>query len=93
MDRNASRGEILAYAIVDALNLRGLDVTQRLPPMLGLIKELIAKGGYKDFDVINAIKVTFDRLNEIAEDFPKAPSLIASLIGLILFKINIFNLI
>eukprot|EP00210_Caulerpa_lentillifera_P005026 g4800.t1 len=80
-EKNVTKSEILRSVLLTGLDIRGVDVEQRLKPIIPIISTLLSKKLFTTQDVKQGLRSALAALPEIAEDFPRAPVLIARMLG------------
>lgn len=75
----ASKEEIVTAAIRVALDLRNVPVDERLTPLCGMMCDLIKDETFRPNHLRKGVEKALASLPEIAEDFPKAPVLLADM--------------
>jgi len=78
---NAAKPEILKNILLSALNIRGVDVNDRLKPMSPLLKELLDRKLFGPRDAKRGLQITMAALPDVVDEFPIAPNLIGRMLG------------
>jgi len=78
---NAAKPEILKNILLSALNIRGVDVNDRLKPISPLLKELLQREIFAKKDTKKGLQNTMAALPDVVDEFPIAPVLIARMLG------------
>ena len=81
ISQNAHKPEILKSVLLSALDIRGVDVDDRLKPISPILKELLNRKIFAPQDTKKGLQSTMTALPEVADEFPKAPCLIARMLG------------
>ena len=80
-EQNAPKPEILLNILLCALDIRGVDVNERLRPITPILKELLSRKLFAPPDAKRGLQLTMAALPDAADEFPKAPVLIAKMLG------------
>lgn len=75
----ATKEDIVATAIRTALDLREVPVDQRLVPLCELMCDLLKADALRPIHLRKGVEDALASLPELAEDFPKAPELLADM--------------
>lgn len=82
---NVGVPDIIAISVEQALNIRGMEASKRLLPLADLMIALCEESDpvVKPEEMEKGVEETLMKIPEIAEDFPKAPHLVARLLGIL----------